>query len=116
MAQDRPIGNMKFGIGFDGYDESINTLDKLNKALKQSESSMKATMSTFDKAGASAEDLSRKQQGLIDTTELQSKKIQLLEKRRDEYIQTYGKESKQVANVTNQINTATVKYLSLIHI
>lgn len=113
MAQDRPIGNMKFGIGFDGYDESINTLDKLNKALKQSESSMKATMSTFDKAGASAEDLSRKQQGLIDTTELQSKKIQLLEKRREEYIQTYGKESKQVANVTNQINTATVKYNKL---
>lgn len=113
MAQDRPIGNMKFGIGFDGYDESINTLDKLNKALKQSESSMKATMSTFDKAGASAEDLSRKQQGLIDTTELQAKKIQLLEKRREEYIQTYGKESKQVANVTNQINTATVKYNKL---
>lgn len=113
MAQDRPIGNMKFGIGFDGFDESINTLDKLNKALKQSESSMKATMSTFDKAGASAEDLSRKQQGLIDTTELQAKKIQLLEKRREEYIQTYGKESKQAANVTNQINTATVKYNKL---
>lgn len=113
MAQDRPIGNMKFGIGFDGFDESINTLDKLNKALKQSESSMKATMSTFDKAGASAEDLSRKQQGLIDTTELQAKKIQLLEKRREDYIQTYGKESKQVANVTTQINTATVKYNKL---
>lgn len=113
MAQDRPIGNMKFGIGFDGFDDSINTLDKLNKALKQSESSMKATMSTFDKAGASAEDLSRKQQGLIDTTELQAKKIQLLEKRREDYIQTYGKESKQVANVTTQINTATVKYNKL---
>lgn len=113
MAQDRPIGNMKFGIGFDGFDESLNTLDKLNKALKQSESSMKATMSTFDKAGASAEDLSRKQQGLIDTTELQAKKIQLLEKRREDYIQTYGKESKQVANVTTQINTATVKYNKL---
>ena len=113
MAQDRPIGNMRFGVGFDGVDESLNTLDKLNRALKQSESSMKATMSTFDKAGASAEDLSRKQQGLIDTTELQSKKIQLLEKRREEYIQTYGKESKQVANVTTQINTATVKYNKL---
>ena len=113
MAQDRPIGNMKFGIGFDGFDESINTLDKLNKALKQSESSMKATMSTFDKAGASAEDLSRKEQALIDTTELQAKKIQLLEKRREDYIQTYGKESKQVANVTTQINTATVKYNKL---
>lgn len=113
MAQDRPIGNMRFGVGFDGVDESLNTLDKLNRALKQSESSMKATMSTFDKAGASAEDLSRKQQGLIDTTELQSKKIQLLEKRREEYIQTYGKESKQVATVTTQINTATVKYNKL---
>ena len=113
MAQDRPIGNMRFGVGFDGIDESLNTLDKLNRALKQSESSMKATMSTFDKAGASAEDLSRKEQALIDTTELQAKKIQLLEKRREDYIQTYGKESKQVANVTNQINTATVKYNKL---
>ena len=113
MAQDRPIGNMRFGVGFDGIDESLNTLDKLNSALKQSESSMKATMSTFDKAGASAEDLSRKEQALIDTTELQAKKIQLLEKRREDYIQTYGKESKQVANVTNQINTATVKYNKL---
>ena len=113
MAQDRPIGNMRFGVGFDGIDESLNTLDKLNRAIKQSESSMKATMSTFDKAGASTEDLSRKQQGLIDTTELQAKKIQLLEKRREDYIQTYGKESKQVANVTTQINTATVKYNKL---
>ena len=77
MAQDRPIGNMKFGIGFDGFDESLNTLDKLNKALKQSESSMKATMSTFDKASLSAEDLDKKQQGLTQTTELQAKKIQL---------------------------------------
>lgn len=113
MANDRPVGNMKFGIGFEGLDESLNTLDKLNKALKQSESSMKATVSTFDKASVSAEDLSRKQQGLVDTTELQAKKIQLLEKRREDYIQTYGKESKQVASVTNQINTATVKYNKL---
>lgn len=113
MAQDRPIGNMKFGIGFDGFDESLNTLDKLNKALKQSESSMKATMSTFDKASLSAEDLDKKQQGLTQTTELQAKKIQLLEKRREEYIQTYGKESKQVASVTTQINNATVKYNKL---
>lgn len=26
MAQDRPIGNMKFGIGFDGFDESLTFL------------------------------------------------------------------------------------------
>lgn len=113
MAQDRPIGNMKFGIGFDGFDDSINTLDKLNKAIKQSETSMKATMSTFDKATASIDDLARKEKDLTDVTELQAKKIQLLEKRRTEYIETYGKESKQVASVTNQINTATVKYNKL---
>ena len=82
MAQDRPIGNMRFGVGFDGIDESLNTLDKLNSALKQSESSMKATMSTFDKAGGSAEDPLRKEQALIYTTELQAKKKKLMEKRK----------------------------------
>ncbi len=113
MANDKPIGSMKFGIGFDGIDESLNTLDKLNKAIKQNESSMKATISTFDKAGASTEQLALKEKELTTQADLQSKKIQLLEKRRLEYIETYGKESKQVANVTTQINTASAKYNKL---
>ena len=110
MAQDRPVGNMKFGVGFDGIDESLNTLDKLTSAIKQSESSMKATVSTFDKAGASIEQLAKKEKDLVDITEMQSKKIEILEKRRLDYIESYGKESKQVANVTKQINDATTKY------
>lgn len=110
MAQDRPIGNMKFGVGFDGLDESINTLDKLNRAIKQTESAMKTNISAMEKASNSMSDLAQKQRDLTTTTELQAKKVQLLEQRREEYIATYGKESRQVSNVTKQINDASTKY------
>lgn len=110
MAQDRPIGNMKFGVGFEGIDESLNTLDKLNRAIRQTESAMKTNISTMDKGSNSISDLAQKQRDLTTTTELQAKKVQLLEKRREDYIATYGKESKQVSNVTKQINDASTKY------
>ena len=110
MAQDRPIGNMKFGIGFDGLDESLNTLDKLNRAIKQTESAMKTNISAMEKGSNSMSDLAQKQRDLTTTTELQAKKVQLLEQRREDYIATYGKESKQVSNVTKQINDASAKY------
>lgn len=110
MAQDRPIGNMKFGVGFDGVDESLNTLDKLNRAIKQTESAMKTNISAMEKGSNTMSDLAQKQRDLTTTTELQAKKVQLLEKRREDYIATYGKESKQVANVTKQINDASSKY------
>lgn len=107
---DKPVGNMKFGIGFDGLDESLNTLDKLNRAIRQTESAMKTNISTMDKGSISITDLAQKQKDLTTTTELQAKKVQLLEQRREEYIATYGKESKQVSNITKQINDASVKY------
>lgn len=107
---DRPVGNMKFGIGFDGLDESINTLDKLNRAIKQTESAMKTNISAMEKGSNSMSDLAQKQRDLTTTTELQAKKVQILEQRREDYIATYGKESKQVSNVTKQINDASAKY------
>lgn len=110
MAQDRPIGNMKFGVGFEGIDESLNTLDKLNRAIRQTESAMKTNISTMDKGSNRMSDLAQKQRDLTTTTELQAKKVQLLEQRREEYIATYGKESRQVSNVTKQINDASTKY------
>ena len=110
MAQDRPIGNMRFGVGFEGIDESLNTLDKLNRAIKQTESAMKTNISAMEKGSTSMSDLAQKQRDLTTTTELQAKKVQLLEKRREDYIATYGKESKQVSNVTKQINDASTKY------
>ena len=110
MAQDRPIGNMKFGVGFEGIDESLNTLDKLNRAIRQTESAMKTNISTMDKGSNRMSDLAQKQRDLTTTTELQAKKVQLLEQRREEYIATYGKESRQVSNVTKQINDASAKY------
>lgn len=110
MAQDRPIGNMKFGVGFDGLDESLNTLDKLNRAIKQTESAMKTNISAMEKGSNTMSDLAQKQRDLTTTTELQAKKVQLLEKRREDYIATYGKESRQVSNVTKQINDASTKY------
>lgn len=57
---DKVIGNMKFGIGVDGVDQTINTLDKLNKSIKQQESAMKANLSVFDKSGQSIEKLQQK--------------------------------------------------------
>lgn len=110
MAQDRPIGNMKFGVGFEGIDESLNTLDKLNRAIKQTESAMKTNISAMEKGSNSMSDLAQKQRDLTTTTELQAKKVQLLEQRREDYIATYGKESRQVSNVTKQINDASTKY------
>lgn len=110
MAQDRPIGNMKFGVGFDGLDESLNTLDKLNRAIKQTESAMKTNISAMEKGSNTMSNLAQKQRDLTTTTELQAKKVQLLEQRREDYIATYGKESRQVANVTKQINDASAKY------
>ena len=110
MAQDRPIGNMRFGVGFEGIDESLNTLDKLNRAIKQTESAMKTNISAMEKGSTSMSDLAQKQRDLTTTTELQAKKVQLLEKRREDYIATYGKESRQVSNVTKQINDASTKY------
>lgn len=110
MAQDRPIGNMKFGVGFEGIDESLNTLDKLNRAIRQTESAMKTNISTMDKGSNRMSDLAQKQRDLTTTTELQAKKVQLLEQRREDYIATYGKESRQVSNVTKQINDASTKY------
>lgn len=107
---DKPVGNMRFGINFDGLDESLNTLDKLNRAIKQTESAMKTNISAMEKGSTSMSDLAQKQRDLTTTTELQAKKVQLLEKRREEYIATYGKESKQVSNVTKQINDASTKY------
>lgn len=75
---DRPVGNMKFGIGFDGLDESINTLDKLNRAIKQTESAMKTNISAMEKGSNSMSDLAQKQRDLTTTTELQAKKCKYL--------------------------------------
>lgn len=110
MAQDRPIGNMKFGVGFDGLDESLNTLDKLNRAIKQTESAMKTNISTMDKGNKTASDYARAEADLTRVYELQAKKIALLEKRKEEQIKAHGAESAAVARTVDQINKASTKY------
>ena len=110
MAQDRPIGNMKFGVGFDGLDESLNTLDKLNRAIKQTESAMKTNISTMDKGNKTASDYARAEADLTRAYELQAKKIVLLEKRKEEQIKAHGAESAAVARTVDQINKASTKY------
>lgn len=110
MAQDRPIGNMKFGVGFDGLDESLNTLDKLNRAIKQTESAMKTNISTMDKGNKTASDYARAEVDLTRAYELQAKKIALLEKRKEEQIKAHGAESAAVARTVDQINKASTKY------
>ena len=89
---DKVIGNMKFGIGVDGVDQTINTLDKLNKSIKQQESAMKANLSVFDKSGQSIEKLQQKEKDLATATDLQGKKVELLSKKRQDAIAKYGEE------------------------
>lgn len=110
MAQDRPIGNMKFGIGFEGLDESLTTLNKLNSAIKQTESAMKTNISTMDKGNKSAADYARAEADLTRAYELQAKKIALLEKRKEEQVKAHGAESAAVARTVDQINKASAKY------
>lgn len=107
---DKPVGNMKFGIGFDGLDESLNTLDKLNRAIRQTESAMKTNISTMDKANKTAADYAQQEEDLAKAFELQAKKIQFLEKRKAAQIEQYGKESAAVAKTNNEINKASVVY------
>ena len=107
---DKPVGNMKFGIGFDGLDESLNTLDKLNRAIRQTESAMKTNISTMDKANKTAADYAQQEADLAKAFELQAKKIQLLEKRKAAQIEQYGKESAAVAKTNNEINKASTVY------
>lgn len=107
---DKPVGNMRFGINFDGLDESLNTLDKLNRAIKQTESAMKTNISTMDKANKSAADYAQQEEDLAKAFELQAKKIQLLEKRKAAQIEQYGKESSAVAKTNNEINKASAVY------
>lgn len=107
---DKPVGNMKFGIGFSGLDESLNTLDKLNRAIRQTESAMKTNISTMDKANKSAADYAQQEEDLTKAFELQAKKIQLLEKRKAAQIEQYGKESSAVAKTNNEINKASAVY------
>lgn len=110
MAQDRPIGNMKFGVGFDGLDDSLTTLDKLNRAIKQTESAMKTNISTMEKGNKTASDYARTEEDLSKAFELQARKIALLEKRKADQIKSYGAESAAVAKTTDAINKASTKY------
>lgn len=107
---DKVIGNMKFGIGVDGVDKTLNTLDKLNKSIKQQESAMKANLSTFDKSSQSIEKLEQKEKDLATTVDLQGKKVELLSKKRQDAIAKYGEESNQVKTLTTQLNNASAKY------
>lgn len=110
MAQDRPIGNMKFGVGFDGLDDSLTTLDKLNRAIKQTESAMKTNISTMEKGNKTASDYARTEEDLSKAFELQARKIALLEKRKADQIKSYGAESAAVAKTADAINKASTKY------
>lgn len=105
----KPIGNIKLGISFDGTDFG-NTLDEINSKVKQAESNMKANLKAYDSAGRSYEALSQKTKDLSTVMDGQNAKVKELTKRRDEAIEKYGSESKEVAKLNTQINNATAKY------
>lgn len=107
---DKPIGNMKFGIGVEGVDNTIKTLDQLQSKMRQAESAMRANAKAFDDGGKSMQGLSQKTKDLNTVMGLEEQKIKILQKRRDEAIQKYGAESKQVDNLNTKINQSTAKY------
>ena len=107
---DKPIGNMKFGIGVEGIDKTINSMDELQRKMKQAESAMRANAKAFDDGGKSVQGLSQKTKDLSTVMGLEEQKLKLLQKRRDEAIQKYGAESKQVDNLNTKINQSTAKY------
>lgn len=107
---DKVIGNMKFGIGVDGVDNTIKTLDQLQSKMRQAESAMRANAKAFDDGGKSIQGLSQKTKDLNVVMGLEEQKIKILQKRRDEAIQKYGSESKQVDNLNTKINQSTAKY------
>lgn len=109
----KPIGNMKFGLGIDGTKELGNTLDQLTKQFKQAESAMKANVKAFDGAGDTVEALEQKYSDLNDVVKIQEKRIDVLNKRRDDAIKKYGAESKQVQSLNTQINNQTARYNAL---
>ena len=107
---DKPFGNMKFGIGVEGLDNTIKTLDQLQSKMRQAESAMRANAKAFDDGGKSMQGLSQKTKDLNTVMGLEEQKIKILQKRRDEAIQKYGAESKQVDNLNTKINQSTAKY------
>lgn len=109
MAKGKPVGNIKLGISLEGV-EFGNTLEDINSKLKQAESNMKANMKAFDSAGKTYEGLNQKTKDLTKVMDGQDAKIKELTKRRDEAIGKYGEESKQVANLSTQINNSSARY------
>ncbi|MRB12758.1 phage tail protein, partial [Bacillus thuringiensis] len=104
---------MKFGLGIDGTKELGNAIDQLTKQFNQAESAMKANVKAFDGAGNSVEALEQKYSDLTDVVKIQEKRIDVLNKRRDEAIKKYGAESKQVQSLNTQINNQTARYNAL---
>lgn len=107
---DKPIGNMKFGIGVDGIDKTISSLDELQRKIKQAESSMKANAKAFDDGGKSIDSMGQKTKDLTSLMGLEENKMKILETRREKAIETYGKESKQVDKLNTEINKSIAKY------
>lgn len=105
----KPAGNIKLGISLDGTSFG-NTLDEINAKVKQAESNMKANLKAYDSAGRSYEALNQKTKDLSTVMDGQSAKVKELTKRRDEAIDKYGEESKEVTKLNTQINNATAKY------
>lgn len=105
----QPAGNIKLGISLDSTNFG-NTLDEINAKVKQAESNMRANLKAYDSAGRSYEALSQKTKDLSTVMDGQNAKVKELTKRRDEAIEKYGSESKEVAKLNTQINNATAKY------
>lgn len=106
----KPIGNIRLGVSLDGIDDSIKSLDQLNKHIKVSESTMKANTKAYANNSKSVESLSQKQKDLSNTTEAYDKKVDMLKKRLEQQEKAENRNEQAIANTKNQLNLATAKY------
>jgi len=101
----RPAGTIGIGLSLNGS-QFLQSLDQINKQVKVAESQMKANLATMSRAERSYDDLATHANDLTDVLEMQSKKTQELERRRQELIDAGKEGSKEERNLAIQINNS----------
>ncbi|WP_025726788.1 phage tail tape measure protein [Heyndrickxia ginsengihumi] len=108
MAANKPLGNMIINLSLEGSSFQ-NSLENIKREVKVAQSAMKANLSVLSDAGDEYETLSTKVKGLSQVMSANEKQIELLSKKHQEAIDTYGKGSKEAQKYAQQINNAITK-------
>ncbi|MGG1481465.1 phage tail tape measure protein [Bacillus smithii] len=105
MAGNKPLGNMVIGLSMNGTQFS-NTLKGIKAQIRQAQSAMKANLAVLGNAGDEYGKLEAKIQGLNEVMSANQRHIDILRKKHQEAIETYGEGSVQVSRLATQINNA----------